>query len=694
MKESLEKLKAELKMKGFSPLTVKNYSFFVIKFLERINKPVSQLNEDDIKLYLSELFDSKSRNTIMLAAASLKFFYKEILKKDITHLSLPKKEKTLPQVLTKEETRKLLDSAETKKSKLLMSLLYSSGLRVSELVNLKKDDVNLQDKMGWVRRGKGNKDRMFTISESLCQDLKIFLEKHPDNIYLFSETKPLTPRNIQKIIKKTAKKAGIPKKVSPHTLRHCLEGKTRIFMPNEICSAKELFYKRGTIVKSINFNSGNIEDEEIYMKNNHLINEIVSINADGYELNCSPNHRMFTAGEKGIEEIYAKDIKIGDYLMGVNSIKISGARKFSNNFWRFLGYCLGDGVVSERRRGVIISEKNKRFAEFYKKLIGKELGKEPFVRKKQGVNSYDIIFYSKKLVEQLKSLGFIKKSNEKRIPSELFSATDEEISSFLAGYYDADGNEGSIRIFSASKELLKDTQMLLLNFGIDAHLYKRVRKVRLPQGRIIMHTIYNLSVLHKPDQEKFRQKVQTLKNLNIEIDFDGEKVPAKKIFLNLHDKLRKKRGFLYKIQNNTGIKHFGRYSTKIYPTKELIRKVIEQIKDDADFTDEVSALNKLSFKNIKWLRVKNIDISKIDEQEVFDFTIPKNENLITDGFVSHNSFATHLLESGTDIRVIQELLGHSSLNTTQIYAHVSSEMIKSIKNPLDSLNEKKEQTPV
>src|SRR4030043_1129338 len=99
MKESLERLKAELKIKGFSPLTVRNYSFFVNKFLEKINKPVEQLNEDDIKLYLSELFDSKSRNTILLAAASVKFFYKEILKKDITHLSLPKKEKTLPQVL-------------------------------------------------------------------------------------------------------------------------------------------------------------------------------------------------------------------------------------------------------------------------------------------------------------------------------------------------------------------------------------------------------------------------------------------------------------------------------------------------------------------------------------------------------------------------------------------------------------------
>jgi len=216
----LEKMQAELKMKGFSPLTVRNYSFFVSKFLEKSGKKASELGEDDIKLYISSLFDTKSRNTIMLAAASLKFFFKEVIKKDISSISFPRKEKTLPQVLTKDETRKLLESAETKKSKLMLSFLYSSGLRVSELVNLKKEDINLTEKIGWVRKGKGSKDRIFSISESLCNDLKLFLEKHPEHIYLFSEAKPLTSRNVQKIIKKVALRAGIQKKVTPHTLRH------------------------------------------------------------------------------------------------------------------------------------------------------------------------------------------------------------------------------------------------------------------------------------------------------------------------------------------------------------------------------------------------------------------------------------------------------------------------------------------
>ncbi|MEK6854846.1 MAG: site-specific tyrosine recombinase/integron integrase [Nanoarchaeota archaeon] len=219
--EALEKLKSELKLRGFSHLTVRNYSFFVEKFLIRANKPVSELNEDDVKAYLAEMFDKKSKNTITLAAASLKFFYKEILNKEFGSIKIPKKERSLPTVLTKEEVTNLINSTDTEKSRLMISLLYSSGLRVSELVNLKITDLNLAEKTGWVRKGKGSKDRLFIISESLVKEINEYiLDKRKDSTYLFSKEKPLTTRNIQKIIHGTRKRANISKKVTPHTLRH------------------------------------------------------------------------------------------------------------------------------------------------------------------------------------------------------------------------------------------------------------------------------------------------------------------------------------------------------------------------------------------------------------------------------------------------------------------------------------------
>lgn len=170
----------------------------------------------------------------MLAAASLKFFFVEILGKDFSKIKIPKKDKSLPEVLNKEEVKSLIDGADNLKSRLIISLLYSSGLRVSELVNLKVEDLNFSDNTGWVRKGKGGKDRLIGLSSLLCEELKSYMESRgAGNVYVFSREKPLTTRNIQKIIKGTRERAGISKKVTPHTLRHSfathlLEGGTDI----------------------------------------------------------------------------------------------------------------------------------------------------------------------------------------------------------------------------------------------------------------------------------------------------------------------------------------------------------------------------------------------------------------------------------------------------------------------------------
>ncbi len=219
--EALDKLKTELKIRGFSPLTVRNYTFFVEKFLKSSNKNVNELNKDDVKAYLSGMFDSKSKSTIMLAAASIKFFFLEVLKKDFSGIPLPKKEKKLPAVLTKDEVRNLIDSTDSLKSRLMVALLYSTGLRVSEIVNLKVDDIDFNANSGWVRKGKGSKDRLFIMSKQLSEELKEYLSNRgQNNLYVFSKEKPLTTRNIQKIIQGTRKRAGINKKITPHTLRH------------------------------------------------------------------------------------------------------------------------------------------------------------------------------------------------------------------------------------------------------------------------------------------------------------------------------------------------------------------------------------------------------------------------------------------------------------------------------------------
>ncbi len=217
--EAIAQLNTELKLRGFSPLTVRNYTFFVNKFIVHAKKSPELLTEDDVKLYLARLIDEKSKSTAMLAIAALKFFFSEVLKKPLSEIKVPKKDRRLPDVLTKDEVRALINSTETKKSRLMLSLLYSSGLRVSELVKLKPQDINFEENIGWARGGKGGKDRMFILSDKLSKELKNYLSKR-ENRQLFSKDKPLTTRNVQKIIKRLREKAGIQKKVTPHTLRH------------------------------------------------------------------------------------------------------------------------------------------------------------------------------------------------------------------------------------------------------------------------------------------------------------------------------------------------------------------------------------------------------------------------------------------------------------------------------------------
>jgi len=218
--EFLEKLETELKLLKKSPLTIRNYSYFNSKLIDSCNKEPQDIIEDDIKKFIASMSD-KASSSMILALAAIRFSSSKVLGRDLTiNIGRPKKEKTLPSVLSKQEVKTLIDSAETNKSKLIIQFLYSTGLRVSELVNLKIQDINLNEKTGLVRQGKGKKDRMFILSESLSSEITEYLNNHQNNSYLFSQEKPLTTRNIQKIIKKTAKLAEINKKVTPHTLRH------------------------------------------------------------------------------------------------------------------------------------------------------------------------------------------------------------------------------------------------------------------------------------------------------------------------------------------------------------------------------------------------------------------------------------------------------------------------------------------
>ncbi|VVB91207.1 Tyrosine recombinase XerA [uncultured archaeon] len=222
---ALKKFETEMKLRGFSKQTSKMYLFYNTKFLEYIKKSPEGVDDDDIKEYLAHKMSdhSLSNASIALIKASLKFFYTEMLGKNLELIKTPKASKKLPIVLTRQEIRDLLDNTENSKHRLLIELLYSTGLRLSECVNLKYSDLDLNDGIGWVRMGKGAKDRIFIISGMFKRDLLEYKEKSGSDGkgYIFlTNGKKMSPRGIQHAIKKAAKRAGIEKDVHVHTLRH------------------------------------------------------------------------------------------------------------------------------------------------------------------------------------------------------------------------------------------------------------------------------------------------------------------------------------------------------------------------------------------------------------------------------------------------------------------------------------------
>jgi integrase/recombinase XerD len=222
--EFLKKLEVELKISKNSKYTLRNYIQANKELLDFTKKQPYEVTEDDVKLYVAEKLSDKAASSIILFLSAIKFAYVGILKKDPTiDIKRPKREKHLPTVLTKQEVQKLFSVLDTQKSNLMISLMYACGFRVSELVNLKVENLDFNEKIGHVKQGKGRKDRIFNIPQFLENSLfkQVFKQQQQGKEYLFTGPKgKLSSRNIQKIVSGATRRAGIQKDVHCHTLRH------------------------------------------------------------------------------------------------------------------------------------------------------------------------------------------------------------------------------------------------------------------------------------------------------------------------------------------------------------------------------------------------------------------------------------------------------------------------------------------
>lgn len=697
--------------KGCSPLTIRNYKHYLTRLLVWLNAKKTNAKLEDIKqdsihefrAYLAKL--GLGKKTQGYHAIALRSFLKWLIRNDYQvmapdKIELPKIPDRQVKFLSGEQVDRLLNAPTMSdiqgiRDKAILEVLFSTGLRVSELTGLNIEKIDFERREFGIT-GKGGRARVVFLSSRACEYLKKYIAERKDHFKpLFIRHKGhvdptmednkmrLTPRSVERLVKKYVHKMKLPVEATPHTMRHCVHPETRIFLDKQLISARNLYYQDQSNIQGLDFKKDKITNAQIIGRESHISN-LYSVWADGYEIVCSNNHRLFTLTENGINEILVKDLKINDYILGIRKVDIKSTSFVDPQISRLIGYTLGDGVISKVRRGVIIHDKDKKNLEFYQNIIKDKLKTDARIEANPKTNSFRINFYSDQFVNFLqKDLNLHEHSKDRRVPYLIMSSSVGQIKEFIAGIYDAEGNSrGAPRIFSSSKDFLKDIQMLLLRLGIDAHLLERDRTVKLPQGKLFKHLFYTLQVIGKNDQKLFIQLIPTLKSKTLldESIWEEEKIPVQTILKSIFEELERdgKVGFRYAMQKNENIKS-SRYLNEITPLKSTLSKYIRQL-DKFGYKGKKLDLLKQLYKsnNFKWLKVKKIKKLPFNRYNVFDFTVSPTENLITDGIVSHNSYATDLLVAGADIRSVQEMLGHKNISTTQIYTHVTNKQLHDI----------------
>ena len=186
---------------------------------------LESIDEKRIRNYLLSLIrQDKSESYINQMINSIKFYYEVVMEMPNRFYSIerPNKKQRLPKVISKEEVGYIIQNTNNIKHKCIVSLLYSAGLRRGELLNLKFEDIDSKRMVINIKGGKGGKDRITLLSESVLNDLRIYYKEWKPEVYLFEGKSGVkySGASVVKIVQNAANKANIKKKVTPHMLRH------------------------------------------------------------------------------------------------------------------------------------------------------------------------------------------------------------------------------------------------------------------------------------------------------------------------------------------------------------------------------------------------------------------------------------------------------------------------------------------
>jgi integrase/recombinase XerD len=223
----LRSIEEKMILKGYSR-TSRNTYIAQFKLFLQFHKavPPAELNQEQVRDYILHLREKRklSKSSQNQAINAIKFYYEKVLAQDrkIYALDRPMRDRSLPIVMSEEEVWRILNVEQNPKHRLMLMMIYSAGLRRSELLNLRRGDIDVDRGIIFVKGGKGKKDRQTILAKSVLPLIENYLRATTTNYWFFEgeKGKAYSASSLQSIFRRAVRKAGIEKEVHLHTLRH------------------------------------------------------------------------------------------------------------------------------------------------------------------------------------------------------------------------------------------------------------------------------------------------------------------------------------------------------------------------------------------------------------------------------------------------------------------------------------------
>ena len=226
MNNLIQQVALEIEYRGYAQRTCESYCQHLKQLEKAVGRPLDELGNQDLNLYFARPEIRRlSRATLLIKLNSLNFLYKHVLHKEFdVNVVLPKPVQKKPDYLKKSEIERLINHCSDLRIKTMMILTYGCGLRLSEVTQVKVQNIDGKRKTILIERGKGGKPRYVVVSDSVLHQLRVYWKVYHPNTYMFYSlrnfSEPICKTTFSKALRKVARQLGMENRVSAHKLRH------------------------------------------------------------------------------------------------------------------------------------------------------------------------------------------------------------------------------------------------------------------------------------------------------------------------------------------------------------------------------------------------------------------------------------------------------------------------------------------